>query len=398
MDLPIKPPDRIVPEYSLTGDLLSYRRCAMQYRYYNGSALPPSRPVQMWYGEFIHGMLEAAFGIWRDEPDRHRFPWPCAPIPEAGAPSAPSPDLAPNDLRTIGWPIEEALAHEGKRARSRRARISAYRRAEAAINLLGPHLFPLIADAEQKVIGTRLLPRSDGATGFRSERYALHGVIDVLTNVELASVGSGNIIREAVEAACPDLQGTFEVIVDYKGSHRPTLDDNHWALGEWQVQTYAWLRQRQQLGHPVAAGILIYVNELAPGSDDVRRMRAAIAKKNTDIAPVRGDPDYYALSSWTAGAAPRLSDAFRFRRAIRVIPITERSIEHATRQFDQIVAEIESRVREEEIRGSIRETWPPDCESPETCIACDFRHFCPRPAASREVLASAEAAGDDDDI
>jgi hypothetical protein len=101
---------------------------------------------------------------------------------------------------------------------------------DAAVNLLGPHFFPLIADAEQKVVGTRLLPRSDGGPRLGSERYALHGVIDVLTNVELASVGSGNIIREAVEAACPRLEGRFEVIVDYKGSHRPTLDDNHWAI------------------------------------------------------------------------------------------------------------------------------------------------------------------------
>jgi len=145
--------------------------------------------------------------------------------------------------------------------------------------MLGPHLFPLIADAEQKVIGPRLLPRPTAGTMLRSERYALHGVIDVLTNVELASVGEGNHHPEAVRATCPDLQGTFEVIVDYKGSHRPGLAEDHWQLGEWQVQTYAWLRQRQQLGYPVAAGILVYVNELAPGSDDIRRMRTAIQKR-----------------------------------------------------------------------------------------------------------------------
>jgi len=397
MELPIKPPDRVVPEYSLTGDLLSYRRCAMQYRYYNGSALPPSRPVQMWYGEFIHGVLEGAFGMWRADPARFPFPWSCTPIPDAGAPSAPPGNLAPNDLRVIGWPIEEALAHEGKRARSRRARVSAYRRAEAAVNMLGPHLFPLIADAEQKVIGTRSLPMAPGMA-LRSERYALHGVIDVLTNVQLANVGEGNIIRDAVREACPDLQGTFEVIVDYKGSHRPPVDTDYWQLGEWQVQTYAWLRQRQQLANPVAAGILIYINELAPSSDDMRRLRGAMQRRQTDIVPTRGDPDYYALNAWTAGAAPRLTQAFRYRRAIRVIPVTEQSIDNATGQFDQIVAEIETRVREEEVRGSIRNTWPPTPDSAETCIACDFRFFCPRPAASPTELAAAAGAGDDDDV
>jgi hypothetical protein len=398
MELAIKRPDRIVPEYSLTGDLLSYRRCAMQYRFYNGSALPPSRPVQMWYGEFIHGMLEAAFRLWEAAGGTLQFPWPCTPLPEAGPPVAPPPGLADHDLLVIGWPIEEALAHEGKRARSRRARISAYRRAEVAINVLGPHLFPLIADAEQKVIGTRLLPAAPGGPLQRSERYALHGVIDVLTNVELASAGAGNIIREAVEAACPGLTGTFEVIVDYKGSHRPAVHEDHWSLGEWQVQTYAWLRQRQQLAHPVAAGILIYVNELAPGGDDIRRLRNAIAAGNTDVAPVRGDPDFYALQAWAPGAASGLSEAFRFRRAIRVIPITEASITRATGEFDQIVSEIEARVVDEAANGSIRASWPPTCDELDTCVACDFRFFCPRLAASPDALAVAEASDEVDDV
>lgn len=398
MELAVKRPDRIVPEYSLTGDLLSYRRCAMQYRFYNGSSLPPSRPVQMWYGEFIHGMLEVSFRLWSGAGRALEFPWPCTPLPNAGPPEAPPPGLEAHDLRVIGWPIEEALAHEGKRARSRRARIAAYRRAEAAINMLGPHLFPLIADAEQKVIGTRLLQRPPGGPVLRSERYALHGVIDVLTNVELASVGGDNIIRKAVEAAAPELFGRFEVIVDYKGSHRPALDEDHWALGEWQVQTYAWLRQRQQLAHPVAAGILIYVNELAPSGDDLRRLRAAIARGRTDVVPTRGDPDFYALQAWTPGAAPGLSAPFRYRRAIRVIPVTEASIAHATGEFDQIVSEIEWRVLDEATRGSIRATWPPTCKEPDTCVTCDFRFFCPRPAAAPDVLASANATADDDEI
>ncbi len=400
MELAIKRPDRMVPDYSLTGDLLSYRRCAMQYRYYNGSSLPPSRPVQLWYGEFIHGVLEAAFKLWKSQ--GVPFPWPCHPMAEDGPPAAPPAGLAPNDVRAVGWPIEEALAYSGKRARSRRARLSAYARAEAAINLLGPDLFPLIASAEEKVIGTRSLATPPGRP-VRSERYALNGVIDVLTNVELAGAPATNAVRDAVEAACPNLSGGFEVIVDYKGSHRPRLTEDHWDLGEWQVQTYAWLRQRQRLARPVAAGILIYINELAPGGQDMRRLRGDIAAGETDVAPRRGDPDYYALNAWVAGSAAGLSASFRFRRAIRVVPVDEASIARATGRFDDIVSEIEARIMREEAQGSIRAAWPPTCKDPETCSACDFRFFCPDPATSeRDRMPGAfdplldHGAGDDE--
>src|SRR5262249_8369943 len=142
----------LVPNYSLTGDLLSFLRCGLQYRYQNGSALPPSRPVQMWFGEFIHGVMESSYRAWLA--NRPSFPWPCTPTPYN---AAPPPNRASHDIGTIGDLVEITLAASGKSPRSRVLRDSAYSRAERAVNEIGPELFPLIQSAEQKVIGTRPL-------------------------------------------------------------------------------------------------------------------------------------------------------------------------------------------------------------------------------------------------
>lgn len=380
MELELKRPDRIVPEYSLTGDLLSFRTCAMAYRYYNGSSLPPSRPVQMWYGQFIHGVLETAFRLWNESRGGLPFPWPYTEIGNE-LPSAPPPGLAANDLRQFAWPVEQALIQQGVRARSSDTRVAAYRRAHTAINMLGPHLFRLVNSAEQRVIGTRPLPVRDGGAPLRSDKYVLTGVIDVLTSVQLDSAQDDNIIRQAVRQACPNLTGTYEVVVDYKGSHRPSLDDEHWRLGEWQVQTYAWLRQRQPEALPVAAGILIYINELAPGSTDAATLRDQIRQQRTDVFPHSGSPDDYAIRAWTPGATLQLSEAFRYARALRVVPVNGDSIDRATTAFDNTVAQIEARVADEAVCASISDTWRAEgLRDGQTCAACDFYPFCPNPA------------------
>ncbi|MCB9951664.1 MAG: PD-(D/E)XK nuclease family protein [Planctomycetaceae bacterium] len=365
--------NELIPQYSLTGDLLSYLRCGLQYRYHNGSSLPPSRPVQLWFGEFIHGVMEAAYRIWSTT--NPAFPWPSNPTPYR---QAPPKGRSAHDIGVIGDVVEGTLMAQGKSARSRDTRDNAYVRAQKAVNELGPHLFPLIASAEERVIGTRTIPNSS-ANASRSQLYELHGIIDVVTDVQLSGATTKNVIKQAIQDSCPGLSGNYEVIVDYKGSRRPATSEPYWQQGEWQVQTYGWLRTRQANSLPVAAGVLLYVNELSPVSSDLVSLRREVSNNKTDVIPANGTPDSYALNAWRTGnAIPNFSLAFRLARAIRVIPIDPTSQATATNNFDKVVASIEQCVAQEAVAGAINPNWAP-CGDEETCAACDFRHFCPSP-------------------
>lgn len=375
MELEIKRPDHIVPSYSLTGDLLSYLRCRLQYRYHNGSALPPSRPVQLWTGEFIHGTLEQAFRFWSEHHEEYPFPWPCTRR-EWGA---DSPNWEPNDIGGMANIIEEALLRQGKQARSAAARNAAFRRVDRAVNQLGPHLFPLISAAEKKVIGTRVVP--DSELELRCANYEVHGVIDVLTNMTLGEAANENLIRAYVENACPGLIGEYEVVVDYKGTERPLSTSPYWLQGDWQLHTYAWLRSRQPDAHLVAAGILIYINELTPGDAEMNNLKRGIADGTTDVLPVPNSSDEQIIRMWRPRASTeQLSFEFRLRRAIRVIPITPESRTAALAAFDNVVLQVEEDILREADSGDILHAWAPNCEDEASCVACDFRHFCPRPA------------------
>ena len=358
---------------------MSYSRCRLQYRYHNGSALPPSRPVQLWYGEFVHGTLELCYRYWaetiQDGGQPAPFPWPCTPR-EWGE---EKPSWKQHDIGSFANSVEEALRRQGKQARSGAARNAAYQRVGIAVNELGPHLFPLIAAAERRVIGTRPVPT--GKVAVRCSNYEVHGVVDVLTHMTLTREPDENLIRQHVHRACQDLSGTFEVIVDYKGARRPLLTEPYWEEGDWQIQTYAWLRQRQSDALDVAAGILVYINELTPGDEEMRALQKGVRADETDELPALGSRDEQIVRMWRPGTdASQLSLPFRMRRAIRVIPISPGSIKSALGAFDQVVRRVEEDIVAEAENGNILHAWSPNCQDPATCVACDFRHFCPRPA------------------
>jgi len=391
MTLSVRPTPYVVPSYSLTGDLLAYLNCGLQYRYHNRGALPPSKPVQLWFGQFIHGVMEEAYRTWRSGG---------TPLPWSDAEIEPIVDLIIRRLAARGIYFQRYLLLG-----------IAVERAFAAINTWGPYLFPLIAEAEVRLRGIR--PMLPGTTTIReSNYYEVEGVVDVITSVQLSGATSPNPIVEAVLQTIATQ--TYEVIVDYKGMRRPSAQDPNdqtWQYHEWQVLTYAWLRMQQPNAAEVRSGILLYLNELVPGVEDMDRLYEEVfgaRGAGTDLQPNGADLQnlqawpqtkrqwQQQLSSWPdqvrdwwrtersqrqpfprmpAMPAP-LSQPYRVARSFRVVPVNLNMINNSLQRFDHVVCEIEASVARESAGQRLTQVWRPNPRD-ETCTVCDFRTFCP---------------------
>jgi len=334
----------------------------------------------MWTGEFVHGVLEEAYRHWQIH--QPTFPWPSTPTPW---PPPPTPLVrAPNDIGVLGDLVETRLAAGGKRPRSSRARASAYSRVEAAVNLLAPHLFPLITTAEHRISGTRGMPALPGGGQPRGDRYELTGIVDVISSVVVAA-NLNNPIVQLIHHLIAPAYNDYDLIVDYKAMRRPSSTESAWQHQEWQVQTYAWLCQQVPNARPVGAGLLVYINELSPSRTDLEELKWEFHNNATDILPPNGSQDYYALHNWQPGPGvvlPQFTEAFCLARAVRVIDVSTSHVQHAVSQIDQVVGDIENSALNEHNAGNIPNHWNA-CGSAQDCDACDFVHFCPSPANQR---------------
>ena len=372
MQLTVRPRVYVLPSYSLTGDLLGFLRCGLQYRYTRIGQLPATRPVQMWFGQFIHAVLEEAYRRYDESRKR-------------GVPDLPPwPSERLEEIRNL---VKARLAAQGLFAYGPDLERLGDERADACIQQLGPYLFPLIHRAEVRLTGTRPLPSVPAHLRFReADRYEMAGVVDVVTHVELAdpSLKGNLVLREVVRSLPKQLPPEFEIVVDYKGMRRPPkAPGKHgvpslWDQHEWQVLTYADLRRRQSGALPVAAGLLVYVNEIFPTKEDLKLLKEEIAAGTTDVVPLPGSEAEILLNRWREkDDPPDLPFEFRLARMLRVVPVTERAIKTAGRRFDEVVRRIEV-CRGEELKGKpVREAWEKNASDDDTCVVCDWRTTCP---------------------
>ncbi len=374
MQLIRRPSIYALPSYSLTGDLLGFLRCGLQYRYTRIGNLPSTRPVQLWFGQFIHGVLEESFRRFdtaRKAGTIDLPPWDDAKITEIC-------DLLKARLAAQGiYPYDDTLERLGDE------------RAKRAINELGPELFPLIRRAEVRLTGARPLPIAKILKQYlfrEADRYEMVGVIDVISNVELQDpLVQNNRFVKAILAGLPTKPpSSFEVIVDYKGMRRPPVkaeagQNSLWEIYGWQVQTYGELRRRQEDSLPVTAALVIYLNELYHTRTDFELLRKEIRDKTTDVPPIAGSTAEQLILGWGRGQdPPELPFEFRLQRALRIEPIDQVSIDKALVQFDDVVARIETCRGKELGNGKILSTWDKNDSDDSTCAACDSRTYCPQ--------------------
>lgn len=392
MTLSVRSKPYIIPEYSLTGDLLSYLTCGLQYRYQNKATLPPSMPFQLWFGNFIHGVMEEAYIKWKDD-DWKDFPWDwksqVRKIELTIHRRLESRGLQPP--YTIFCPFEEneiedqGLCHDNNHPHKLLASV----RAEYSINTWGPHLFPLVDDNEVRLKGIRDMPQYKKGVS-RSNYYGVTGIIDVLSSVKLEEASDKNLIinylhrdpifQEKLESLESD---RYEVIVDYKGMKRPSLGSPSWKHHHWQVQTYGWLRSLQPESNPVLIGILFYLNELVLFKEDLKELKKEVKEHDTDIMPDGGDRK--SILEWNPkNVVPSLSEAFRHLRSIRITPMDEVSQLKSLEEFDNVVTDIEESIIHEVDGQVIQNSWKTNPEK-RTCDACDYKTFCQNSGSKKRI-------------
>ena len=393
MKLPSRSKAYMIPEYSLTGDLLSFLTCNLQYRYQNKGTLPPSKPVQRWFGEFIHGVMEEAFLQWKYQ--HTKFPWDWL-----------------TDIRPIEDKIDERLQVRGlyshdedlffSKSNHRDVKVLnehdhqklASARAERAINIWGKHLFPLIDSSELLIKGIRKMPNYDENKS-RSNYYGINGVVDVLTSMKIKDAQQSNLDTydnkiinflkqdEDFQKRISQYSDNedYEIIIDYKGMKRPPLKvtdpkaENKWENHKQQILTYSWLRSKQEDSKPIIAGIIFYLNELVPSKEDLVLIKEELREDLTDIG-WKYENDVKLIENWKEeDKAPELSEEFKTDRSIRIINVDLTEQQKALDKFDSVVANIEDSMIKE-IKGcKIQEAWKADSDK-RTCLACDFKTFC----------------------
>jgi putative RecB family exonuclease len=238
----------VKPRYSLTGDILGFRRCRRQYGFFAVRKYVPSRAVQLFYGTLVHEVLDRVHKHYEGLED------------PATTRKIPTDD----ELDIYFDEAERALKAKNIRVfdtRQARKVLKRFNRIE------GPELYPRVIDTEHRVQGDR-------------DTHIVEGVIDVLVDEKTKSRDPSQV-----------------EIWDYKAARFPSKNPHDLANYRYQMLVYAALYKIKNGCYPKRA-VLYFMNELAPDSVKSRPKKAlySIDLKESEIQRALREFDKTALA------------------------------------------------------------------------------------------------------
>jgi PD-(D/E)XK nuclease superfamily len=237
--VPALQPGVVRPRFSLTSDILSFRRCSRQYGYFGNDGFVAAQATQIFYGTIIHQVLDHC----------HRHYWGFGGHPPGSMPSDA-------DIEHYFGEVQNALRSHGVRPASPAVAEKAMRVLKIFNRVEGPSLYPLIRETEYRLESER-------------SQYVLRGVVDVL----------------ARNANAPNDPAQME-IWDYKGTRFPDLSSTEMRDYTWQMCVYAELYRVRSGTYPARA-ILYFLNELDQQPEPTSRPLRAVHEIQFTAAAVQ---------------------------------------------------------------------------------------------------------------
>ncbi|MBW4419885.1 MAG: PD-(D/E)XK nuclease family protein [Myxacorys californica WJT36-NPBG1] len=241
--LPTTPP--VKRRYSITQDIVPFRRCARQYGTFNVHKYAPAYQTQTYFGTTLHQVLDRCHSHFHGIID----PATKGLLPDNGKilgdqdildyfdelriaeKLSTAPPTPPSDIVKYFVEVENGLKSRGIRAIKSDNRLQVVRILQYFNALEGPVLYPRVIDTEHRLQADRT-------------NHILHGVVDLL-------------VDPTTSAGVPE---DYEMW-DYKGSTRVGLNPKDLENYEFQMRVYAKLYELKHGVLPRRA-ILYFLNEL----------------------------------------------------------------------------------------------------------------------------------------
>ncbi len=231
--------------YSVTSDVVGFRRCARQYGAFRIHNYAPAYQTQLYFGTIIHQVLDRCHIHYHGGVN----PSTKGSLPDDGLilnnseivdyfdevrdaeRVKSSMPTAPSDIISYFIEVENGLKSRGIRAITRDLRLQAVRILQYFNALEGPVLYPRVIDTEYRLQADR-------------NTHILRGVVDLLVDT---SSHTGD------PADCE--------IWDYKGTSYLKLTADDLKTYKFQMLVYAWLYEQKHGVRPRQAN-LYFLNEL----------------------------------------------------------------------------------------------------------------------------------------